>query len=173
MKKLIIILILVVFVTAPGRNANAQTYKFGHINSDDIIQTMPEFDSARITLENLRQYLTDYIETMSVELNNKYNSYMQGNKNLSEIVKHTKEQEINDLTRRIQEFQTNAQFQLQEKQAELFNPVYAKLEKAIKEAGEENDFIYIFDTSLGNLLYFDNSVSMDITSYVKMKLGIK
>jgi outer membrane protein len=173
MKRLICISISLVFIISAGYETKAQSLKFGHINSNELIQAMPEFDSARIKLEQLRQELTKYLEIMSADLNNKYNSYMKDNKNLSEIVKQTKEQEMRDMNSRIQEFQSTAQSQLQEKQNELFNPVYAKLENAIKATGKENDFLYIFDSSQGDLLYFDKTKSIDITAFVKMKLGLK
>lgn len=173
MKRLLCISISMVFIVASGYEAKAQSFKFGHINSNEFIQLMPEFDSASINLEKLRQELTNYLEIMSVDLNNKYNSYMQDNKNLSEIVRQTKEQELNDMNRRIQEFQSNAETQLKEKQNELFNPVYAKFDSAIKATGKENDFLYIFDSSQRDLRYFDKTMSIDITALVKIKLGLK
>ena len=173
MKRLISISISIVFIISAGYEAMAQSLKFGHINSNELIQVMPEFDSARIKLEKLRQELTNYLEIMSADLNNKYNSYLNDNKNLSEIVKQTKEQELSDMNSRIQEFQSNAQTQLQEKQTALFSLVYAKLDNAIKSTGKENDFLYIFDSSQGDLLYFDKTKSIDITALVKMKLGLK
>ena len=66
-------------------------------------------------------------------------------KTSADIVKQTKEQELVDMQKRIQEFQKNAQTQLQEKQAEVFQPIYAKVDKAIKDVGKENGFLYIFD----------------------------
>jgi len=63
---------------------------------------------------------------------------------------------------------------LQEKQAELFQPVYAKVEKAIKDVGKENDYLYIFNSSQGgSLLFFDKEKSPDVTTLVKAKLKIK
>jgi outer membrane protein len=173
MKRLICISISLVFIIAAGYQAKAQSFKFGHINSNEFIQLMPEFDSAKVKLENLRKELTNYLETMSVDLNNKYNSYMQDNKNLSGIVRQTREQELNDMNRRIQEFQSSAETQLQEKQNELFDPVYVKFDNAIKATGKENDFLYIFDSSQDNLRYFDKTKSTDITALVKIKLGLK
>ena len=172
MKKFKGILLLLVII-AIGKVSWGQGYKFGHINSAELIQEMPEFDSARIKLEKLRQDLSKFLETMSADFNNKYNAYMKDNKILSDVVKQVKEQELSDMNRRIQEFQSNAQSQLDEKQAELFNPVYTRLDKAIKDAGKENDFLYIFDTSQSNMLYFDKAKSIDVTSLVKVKLGIK
>lgn len=173
MKKFIFIVLSMVLFISAKNEVNAQDLKFGHINSNELMQLMPEFESARNDLEKLRQQLTSYLEEMSADFRNKYNSYLKDNKNLSDIVKLAREQELNDMDSRIQEFQNNAQIQMQEKQNELFNPVYTKLDNAIKTTGRENNFLYIFDTSQGELLYFDKIKSIDITPLVKVKLGLK
>jgi outer membrane protein len=110
---------------------------------------------------------------MTVELNNKNDAYSKESKNLTDIVKQTKEQELIDLNRRIQEFQQNAQEQLQNKQVELFQPIYTKVDKAIKEVGKENGFLYVFDVAKGSLLYFDETKSTNVTALTKAKLGLK
>lgn len=110
---------------------------------------------------------------MSVELNNKTDTYSKESKNLTDIVKKTKEQEIMDMQRRMQEFQTSAQQQLQDKQVELFQPVYAKVDKAVKEIGKENGFVYVFDIAKGALLYFDETKSTNVMPLAKAKLGLK
>ena len=162
-----------IIVAFAGQNAMAQNFKFGHINSDELIQAMPEFDSATVKLEKFRKELVNALELMSVELNNKNDAYNKESKNLTDLVKQTKEQELVDMNRRIQEFQTNAQTQLQNKQAELFQPIYAKVDKAIKDVGKENGFIYVFDVAKGALLYFDETKSTNIMALVKTKLGLK
>jgi outer membrane protein len=173
MKRFIGIAALTILVALMGKNAIAQNMKFGHINSDELIQALPEFDSANVKLEKFRKELVNALELMSVELNNKNDAYNKESKNLTEIVKQTKEQELIDMNRRIQEFQTNAQTQLQNKQVELFQPVYAKVDKAIKEVGKENGFVYVFDIAKGSLLYFDETKSTNVLALAKAKLGLK
>lgn len=156
-----------------GFTGQAQSFKFGHINSDELIQALPEFDTASKQLERYRQDLVNALELMTVELNNKSDAYNKESKNLTEIVRQTKEQELVDLNRRIQEFQTNAQEQLQNKQVELFQPIYTKVDKAIKDVGKENGFVYVFDIAKGSLLYFDETKSTNIMTLAKAKLGVK
>lgn len=162
-----------IIVALAGRSAMAQNFKFGHINSDELIQTMPEYDSATVKLEKFRKELVNALELMSVELNTKNDAYQKESKNLSDIVKQTKEQELIDMNKRIQDFQTNAQTQLQNKQTEVFQPIYAKVDKAIKDVGKENGFFYVFDVAKGALLYFDETKSINILPLVKTKLGLK
>jgi outer membrane protein len=174
MKRFIVIAILMSLLTLVSQKAVAQTIKFGHINSDELIQALPEFDSANVKLEKFRKDLINALELMTVELNNKSDIYNKESKNYTEIVKQTKEQELVDMNKRIQEFQNNAQQQLQEKQAELFQPIMAKVDKAIKEVGKENGFVYIFSIGQGSsLLFFDEAKSTNIMPLAKAKLGLK
>jgi len=170
MKRIIGIAALVILVATTSQ---AQNLKFGHINSDELIQVLPEFDSANIKIEEFRQELVNTLELMTVELNNKSDAYNKVSKTLTEVVRQTKEQELIDLNRRIQDFQTNAQEQLQNKQVELFQPIYSKVDKAIKDVGKENGFVYIFDVAKGSLLYFDETKSVNVMDLAKTKLGLK
>jgi len=173
MRRFISIATLMIVIALAGQSAMAQNFKFGHINSDELIQMMPEYDSATVKLEKFRKELVNALELMSVELNTKNDAYQKESKNLSDIVKQTKEQELIDMNKRIQDFQTNAQTQLQNKQAEVFQPIYAKVDKAIKDVGKENVFTYVFDVAKGSLLYFDETKSTNVMPLVKTKLGLK
>ena len=173
MKRFISIGVLVIVIALAGQSAMAQSFKFGHINSDELIQSMPEYDSATVKLEKFRKELVNALELMTVELNTKNETYQKESKNLSDIVKQTKEQELMDMNKRIQDFQTNAQTQLQNKQTEVFQPIYARVDKAIKDVGKENGFLYVFDVAKGALLYFDETKSVNVMSLVKTKLGLK
>lgn len=173
MKRFITIAALIIAVMFVVQSAFAQSLKFGHINRNELIQAMPEFDSARVTLEKLNTELQNAAELLQVELNTKYEAYLKDGKNLTDLVRQTKEQELQDYQRRLTEFQTNAQNQMQEKQVALFTPVTDKADKAIREVGKSNGFIYVFDLSQPQIIYFDDTKSTDIMSLAKAKLGLK
>jgi len=175
MKRFLGIVILAVSIMFLGQSAMAQSMKFGHVNSDELVQALPEFDSATVKLDAFRNELINALELMTVELNNKNDAYSKESKNLSDVVKQAKENELVDMNRRIQEFQATAQEQLQGKQAELFQPIMAKVDKAIKDVAKENGFIYVFDISQGRsaLLYFDETKSTNLMPLAKAKLGVK
>lgn len=174
MKRYLVIVSLVIIMIFMGQYAVGQSFKFGHINRNELIQAMPEFDSARATLEKLSTELSNALEMLQVEYNNKADAYLKESKTLTDLVRQTKEQELQDYQNRMQTFQMNAQNQLQEKQVELFNPITTKADKAIKDVGKENGFIYIFDTSPGGqVIYFDETKSTNIMTLVKAKIGLK
>jgi outer membrane protein len=173
MKRFLGIAAIALMAVFTGQNVLAQSFKFGHINSDELIKAMPEYDSATVKLEKTRKELINALDIMQVELKNKADAYNKEAKNLTDLVKQTKEQELQDMQTRIQEFQTNAQTQLQDQQVALFQPIYNKADKAVKDVGKEGGFTYIFDVSKGQVLYFDETKSTNIIALVKTKLGLK
>lgn len=173
MKRFIGILALVLVAAFAGQKISAQTLKFGHINSDELIKAMPEYDTAMAKLERTRKELVNALEIMQVELNNKFEAYNKEQKNLMDVVRQAKEQELQDMQTKIQNFQTTAGQTLQDENTKLTKPIFEKVDKAIKDVGREGGYIYLFDVSKGQVLYFDDTKATNILAAVKTKLGLK
>jgi outer membrane protein len=171
MKNLLKLLVLTLFLFS-GTAVNAQNFKFGHINSQELLSIMPERDSAEAIIQKYAMELEGELEIMQVEYRNKVNDYLEKQDNLSNLVKQTKEQEINEFQSRIQEFSNSAQQEIQKQEAQLIQPIIMKAEKAIKDVGKENGFTYIFDLSRGAVIFFSEQ-SEDILPLVKKKLGLE
>ncbi|MRR18768.1 OmpH family outer membrane protein [bacterium] len=170
MKKVFGILLFAVMIFT-AQDGFAQSFKTGHINRDEIIMTMPDYDSAMKQYNAYGQELTNALELMQVEYNNKLDQYVKDSKNLTDLVKANKEQELADMQNRINNFQQQAQVQLQEKQTELLNPIIERATAAINAVAKDGGFIYIYD--IRTLVYVDTVKSTDIGPLVKTKLGIK
>ncbi|MEA1896939.1 MAG: OmpH family outer membrane protein [Bacteroidota bacterium] len=167
-KLLILVLILGTSATVFGQ----KSYKFGHINSQELMAVMPERDSAQAVLEGFAKKLEDQLDIMQVEYNNKLQTYLADRDNLTELIKQAKEQELNDMQTRIQGFEQSAQQEMQRKQGELMQPIVDKAQKAIQTVAVEQGFLYIFDIAAGSLIYFSDD-SVDILPMVKESLGIQ
>lgn len=148
-----------------------KNYKFGHINSQELINSMPEYDSAQVELQNFAKGLQDQLEVMQVEYNKKLQDYQAEMNNLTDLIRQTKEQELMDIQQRMQTFNQNAQKNMQDKQSEVMQPIIEKAQKAIKDVGAENNFTYIYDLAGGTILYF-SADSEDVLPLVKKKLGL-
>lgn len=170
MKKVFGILLFAAMMLS-AQEAAAQSFKTGHINRDDVIMAMPDYDTAMKQYNAFGQELTNALELMQVEYNNKLDTYVKESKNFTELVKANKEQELGDMQNRINNFQQQAQVQLQEKQAELLNPIIEKAGATITQVAKDGGFIYVYDVR--TLVYFDPVKSTDLTPLVKAKLGLK
>jgi outer membrane protein len=148
-----------------------KNYKFGHINSQELISSMPEYDSAQVELQNFAKGIQDQMEVMQVEYNRKLEDYKAEMNNLTDLIRQTKEEELMNIQQRMQTFNQNAQQNMTAKQNEVMQPIIEKAQKAIKDVGAENSFTYIYDLAGGIILYF-SADSEDVLPLVRKKLGL-
>ena len=170
MKKVVKFFLIVVILTG-GITLNAQELKFGHIDSRELLLSMPESDSAQAKIQKLAGDYEQQMEEMQVELNKKYDNYLQNRETYTDLIRQTKETDIQEMQQRIANFEQIAQQDLQSQQNEMMRPILEKANNAVKEVARENGFIYIFDTGSGNPVYWSDQ-SVDILPLVRTKLGL-
>ena len=149
-----------------------QAQKFGHITSEQLLQAMPEYDTAQQNVQDLRQQYDLEIERIQVEINKKIEEFNQTEATMSDLIKEAKASEIQEMQVRLQNFAQTAQQDLQQQSMVLIQPVMDKARKAIDEVAKENGLLYVFDLSQGNPVYVGEA-SMDMLVPVKAKLGLQ
>ena len=146
--------------------------KFGHLNSADIIQLMPEYAAAQTELQNLEKQYTNELQMMEAELSKKGEAYEKEKATLPVNIQQRREQELQELYGRMQQFYQDSQVKLQQASQEKMAMLSEKISKAIKEVGVAGGYLYIFDVASG-IPYISETLSTDVTAAVKAKLGIK
>ena len=169
MKKLAKVLGLVVLALGIGFGANAQSQKIGHVDSQTIIELMPEGAKIQQDLQAYYSELQAELQAMATEYQTKLRDYEANQATMSNILRQSKEKEIVDLQGRIQDFQANAEEAFAAKQEELSKPMLDKIKKAIDDVANEKGIAYVFEKTV--ILSIGNT-SIDITADVKRKLGL-
>lgn len=164
-------LLAVIFVASLGLAANAQT-KIAHINSQELLAAMPETDSAQKELEKVAMQHDLAIEEMSVEFNKKLEDFNQNYNTYSELVRASKEAELQDIQKRIQAFQQTAEQDLQRQRYEMFQPIQEKAIGAVNEIAKEKGFTYVIDSGTGVVVFMGDD-AVDILPLVKTKLNLQ
>ncbi len=163
--------IAVIAFVCSAMGVSAQV-KLGHIETQKLIQAMPEMAKARETMEAKQSEIERELTNMQEQFKAKFEEYSKNGKTMSDVIRAAKEQELQELQQRIQSFQQIAMENLEKTQAELMQPIMEKAMNAIKEVGKENGFTYIFDLSQGGILYFADQTE-DVLPLVKRKLGLQ
>jgi len=160
--------ILVMIALALPMLVSAQ--KYGHVNTTEIFQQMPEMVKVRAQIDTLNSQYESQLTMMQEELQKKYQEYQQSEATMADAIKQMRQQELQEMQGRIQTFYQTAEQDLQKKQQELVAPVHEKLTKAIKTVGERDGYTYIFDSSV--LTYISDN-AIDASPAVRKELGIK
>jgi outer membrane protein len=138
--------VIVLFVASI--NVQAQTaVKIGYIDFAQIVSLMPGQDSINTKLQAHVASLEGQLKAMQTEYEAKINDYQATQATMSQIIKQSKEKEIMDLQQRIEAFNEQAQYEIQNKQQELTQPLIIRIQNAIKAVGKENGFSYILNVN--------------------------
>jgi outer membrane protein len=133
---------------------------------------MPEFATARTDIEKLTQQYEADLKSMQDELQKKAEAFEKEEATLPENIKTRRNQELQDLYQRIQQTYQDNQQALAKAQQEKMQAITTKVLDAIKTVGQEGGYVYVMDMSAG-IPYISTTLSSDVTTQVKAKLGLK
>ena len=147
--------------------------KFGHVKFAEILTVMPEYTKAQTDIQAQQKQYEDEMKLASDELTKKFTEYQQEQANLPKNIQERRQKELQELNEKGMQFQADAQQQLQKAYAEMMEPIYKKIDDAIKAVGQEGGYVYIFDLNRTDIPFVNESLSTDVTPAVKGKLGLK
>lgn len=153
-----------------GAAAFAQAPKSAHVNFNELVQLMPEMDSARVQIEATQKEMSETYQSMIDEFQSKYAQFNEKQSTWTQSVRASKERELQGIQNRIQEFEQTSQQELQQVQTNLMAPIYQKAQDTVKELAKAQGFIYVFDAS--QLLYIDEAQSTNLTQSARAALNI-
>ena len=169
MKKLI--LILAVCFTSLGVNAQ----KFAYVDSDYILERMPEYGSAQDQLDKLSLNWQEEIEELYQQIDQLYKKYQADKILLTQEMKNKRESEIINKEKDAKELQRTRfgpEGDLYTKRKELIKPIQDKVYNAIQDFSNEKRYDIIFDKSSNLIMLFSNP-SLDKSDDILKMLGYK
>jgi len=165
MKKQIILILLLV-----GSMSLLNAQKVAHLNYDSLISMMPEAKTASEAANNYLKGLEAELMTMRSEFEAKYKDYTDKVAGMSELTKNSRQEDLQRLQDRIQDFQKKAEQDFRQKQAELSAPLLEKAKKGIAMVAKEGGYKYVLDNSLERTSILYSEAADDILLLVKKKL---
>jgi len=148
------------------------TQKLGHLNSVELLSALPEWQAAESNLETFSKQLQAQYQNQLQEYQTKAQKLQEEQQagRVTQVDLEQRSQELYTLQQAITQFEQTAQQQVGQKRETLFNPIIEKAQKAIEEVAAEQGFSYIFDLSVGTVVY--SPPSDDVSAFVKTKLGL-
>lgn len=150
--------------------ATAQS-KVAHIASQELVNSMPEYNSAMSELERLQKNYDAEIKTMMTELQAKAKRYDAEANTKTQEENAKRVAEVQSTERTIGEYRNNALKDLQKKEVELLKPVIEKARLAVQKVARAKGYQYVMDSTTGTGLILADGY--DLMPDVKKDLGIQ
>ena len=154
MKKIFLILALS-FLTIT--NSNAQ--KFAYVDTDYILNKIPEFRQAQDKLDALSADWQKEIENKYADVEQMYRAYQQEQVLLTDEMKTKREEAIikkETGAKNLQQKYFGPEGDLYAKRQELIRPIQDKIHDAIQQLAANNKYQVIFDSSSDLIMLYKN-----------------
>lgn len=162
MKKFIVALMLCAPMTMFAQ-------KFGHMNSQEIIQSMPEYAKANGEVQAKAKEFENEFGEMQQEFQRKAEEYDKAKDTMNPTKQQETEAELQNLYQKLQMANQDYQQKLQQFQQEQMTPIMNKFNNAIQAVGKAGNYVYIMDLTMG-IPYINDALSEDVTTKIKAEL---
>ena len=166
LKKIFLLLMLVLPMSVFAQ-------KFGHIKTQEILTSMPEYTKAQTDIDTMRQQYENEFKIVQEDFQKKFTAFQQEQANLPKNILERRQNELEQLNQRAMQMQQDAQQESQKSWIEMLEPIAKKIDDAIKAVGQEGGYVYIFDLNSTQIPFISDTHSTDVTSTVKAKLGLQ
>lgn len=146
--------------------------KFAVINTQSIVEVMPEMASARTQMESASKKYDEEYKNLTDAFQKSYTEFQKLDQDATtpQTIKDRRIQELQEMQAKINEFQRTAAEDLQKQQEQLMAPIQQKVMDAIKGEGAAGSYTMVFENVVP--IYVGTDVE-DITPKVKARLGLK
>lgn len=148
----------------------ATAQKTAYVHRDSVLRMMPEMKQAQQEINSFLQQAQQQISEMQTEYNQKVQEFNNSKDTLSDFIKQSKLQDINDLQKKIQQFQANAQTEYMNKQKTLILPIQKKFDEALEKVRKKGGYDVVINIDPNIILYVNEKYV--ITGKVIKELGI-
>lgn len=175
MKKLFFISSILLLLTT-AVSAQTSSIKIGYVDSQIILNQYPPAVKAQSDLDALVQSWNKKIDSMTVDLQQAYQSYQQQAETMTAEARAAQEQQIVQQQQALDQFRNSKYNQqngeLYQKQEEFLNPIKEKIFDAIDKVAKEEGMNFVFDKA-GDvvLLYADQEFDITYKVLDKLKRG--
>lgn len=158
--------LLIAAIAFLGVQTMSAQAKIAHVDVAELTSKMPAVLDAQKQLQKLSEtYDADY-KAMLTEYQGKVDKYDKEGATVTDAVNQTRQTEVQDMVKRINDFRENAQKELQKKESDLMKPLLEKVKASIEKVGKAKGFQYVLNSE--TLLLADG---VNITADVKKDLG--
>ena len=143
--------------------------KFGHVDTQSIIQSLPDFSRANGEIEAIGKQYENELKASQDELQRLAEDYDKKKSSMNATQQQEQEAKLQEMYTRIQQQAQQNQQEFQKAQQEKLQPIFTKVRQAIETVGKSGGYVYVMEA--GSVLYINDTLSKDLTNEVKAQLA--
>ena len=153
----------------------AQAQKFAYVDTEYILEKMPEYTTAQRQIEQMSNQYQSTIETEAKKVDQLFRSYQAERGRLSDVQRQQREQDIINKEQAVKDLQKSFFGQegtVTKRTEALMQPIKDRVQRAIDALAREGGYAVIFDVAASPGFIYTNP-AYDLSNRVLERLGIR
>ena len=151
----------------------ASAQRFAYVDSDYILNNVPEYADAQKKLDEVSKGFQKEIEDKYKEIDGLYKKYQEDQVLLTEDMRKARQKEIEDKEKAVKDLQKKhfgSDGDLFKKRQELIKPIQDKVYDALQKVSTQLGYDMVFDKNGGTTVLYSNP-KIDISDKVLTQMG--
>lgn len=140
--------------------------RFGYLSYNEALRSMPSYEKAQKSLQELRKQYADELSRSEKEFSKQYAEYVDGQKSFPDNILLKRQKELQQLMEQGLEFKAEAKRLLEKAESELMQPVNQELKAVLARIGKNRGYAYILNTDNNACPFVNGELGDDITADV-------
>lgn len=140
--------------------------RFGYLSYNEALRSMPSYEKAQKSLQELRKQYADELSRSEKEFSKQYAEYVDGQKSFPDNILLKRQKELQQLMEQGLEFKAEAKRLLEKAESELMQPVHQELKAVLARIGKKRGYAYILNTDNNACPFVNGELGDDITADV-------
>ncbi|MBP9186503.1 MAG: OmpH family outer membrane protein [Bacteroidia bacterium] len=169
MKKIFLLILL-----AGTAFASTHAQRFGYVDTEYILDMLPEYRSAQKQLELISSDWEKEIEKKQIVIDKMHRDFNAEQVLLTEEMRKKRDQEIKDKEKELREYRTQKfgyEGELFKKRQELIKPIQDKIFEAVQKVAKQSALDFIFAKG-GDMIMLYSNAKYDKSDEVLTELGV-
>lgn len=165
--------LLIIVLLFANITVNGQSQKYAFVDTQYILDNIPEFQDAQDELDEFSKKWQKEIETCYAKVSEMYQKYQAESVLLPDDIKRKREEDIVNKEKEVKDLQRKyfgQEGDLYKKRQELVKPIQEKVYNAIESIAATSNYSFVFDKAGGMTLLYGNP-KYDISDDVLDEVG--
>lgn len=150
-----------------GCYAQENTFRFGYLSYDEVLQAMPDYTMIQQKMDTMRQQFQAETLRVEDEFNLKYEEFLDGQRDFPKTILQKRQSELQEMMERNIRFKEESKKELEQTEKLLLAPLKIRLIELLGKIGRERGYAFIIDTDKTALPFINPAMGEDINQLVK------
>lgn len=163
MKKLFFSFVFMLLPLLAMAQQSVPAFKFAYFSYDKVLHAMADYATATRSYNDLKAKYDAETKRSVEDFNSRYEDFLDVQRKLEPSILRKRQAELEELMDRNIAFRKESERLLKKAEEDIYAPVHAKLNNAVRQKGKESGYAFILNADNNSVPFVNTAMGEDVT----------